>query len=470
MKKWVGLVVILTTLILGGYYGMGSITERTLKKNIAMINQSNGLFVKVDSYKRGWFCSNALITWHFHLPARSITNQMGEPAVLPAQDFEMQIPLKIAHGPIIFADSHVRLGLGYAHSDMSLPKPYAEQFTQLFTAESTRPVLNFSIFVNYLNNSRLHLDLPKFTLISKKADHAEFKWLGMTSDLRISSNVNDIHGRVAIDGMRWARERVATDLGTVVSDYDLHKTKLGLYSGDADLLLSALRVSQGGEQTLSVEKLNLHSTSDVTDGLFNAQFKLMLNQLVFDGKTYGPVLLDFAVRHLDAGVLAKINDKANASAKEADVQRHQLLMMILPELPSLLSKGAAIELSQLSIGMSDGVAKASLLLSLPTGDAANPFQMIQKMQGKAVVELPKIILKNILMDAVKQELIKEQTAASAVVDLSSQALEKANEKLAAMEKSGLLSVRGDDYVITLVLADGHLVVNDKPFNSAMMQF
>lgn len=32
MKKLTGLVIILAVLILGGYYGMGILTERTVKK------------------------------------------------------------------------------------------------------------------------------------------------------------------------------------------------------------------------------------------------------------------------------------------------------------------------------------------------------------------------------------------------------------------------------------------------------
>ena len=41
MKKLAGLIIILAVLILGGYYGMGVLTEKTIKKDIAIINQSN---------------------------------------------------------------------------------------------------------------------------------------------------------------------------------------------------------------------------------------------------------------------------------------------------------------------------------------------------------------------------------------------------------------------------------------------
>jgi len=48
MKKLAGLIIILAVLILGGYYGMGFLTERTIKRNINVINQSNGLYADVE--------------------------------------------------------------------------------------------------------------------------------------------------------------------------------------------------------------------------------------------------------------------------------------------------------------------------------------------------------------------------------------------------------------------------------------
>ena len=53
MKKLAGLIIILADLILGGYYGMGVLTERTFKKNIEVINQSNGLFAQVINAEHG---------------------------------------------------------------------------------------------------------------------------------------------------------------------------------------------------------------------------------------------------------------------------------------------------------------------------------------------------------------------------------------------------------------------------------
>ena len=57
MKKIAGLAVFLAVLILGSYYGTGIVTERTLKKNIALLDHSNGWAFEMAEYKRGFYRS-----------------------------------------------------------------------------------------------------------------------------------------------------------------------------------------------------------------------------------------------------------------------------------------------------------------------------------------------------------------------------------------------------------------------------
>ena len=74
MKKLAGLVIILAALVLGGYYGMGVLTEKTIRKNIEVIDQSNGLHAEIEQYDRGLFSSEAKIKWQLHIPERIVTD------------------------------------------------------------------------------------------------------------------------------------------------------------------------------------------------------------------------------------------------------------------------------------------------------------------------------------------------------------------------------------------------------------
>lgn len=480
MKKLLGLVLVLAALILGSYYVTGYITEHTFKKNIALISPSNGLAVSVGQYHRGWFHSNALLDMNLHIPARTVTNQDGQTTTVNEQDFKVQVPVDIYHGPVMIVDSKPLFGLGYAHSHVILPDSYAEKLTQNYTAESISPVLNMTLFVNYLNKSSLGLEMPAFKLISKQGN-TTFEWLGMTNQSSISSDRTYVNGRVMIDGVNLSKDKMNLVLGKITSNYNLHVTNMDLYLGDADFLISSLVVKEATEVTLDARELNVHSTNDVVDGLFNSHLSVKLDKMLNDGQSYGPVSLDMSLKNIDAVVLAKINEQANGMQQGTDAERHQVLMSLLPQLPKLLSKGTTFEVSDLNIGMEDGVVKGNMLVSLPANDLDNPFQLIQKIKGHGKLQISAAVLKRLIADSTKQALQAqapaEQTSpvdATAAVeppkDIDQLAIVKADEKIAALVKSGLLINHDSDYLIELELADGQLLVNGKPFNQAMLQY
>ena len=480
MKKIIGLLALLAILLLGAYYGMGVVTERTLKKNIAIINQSHELSVEMKQYHRSWFRSEALLNWSLHLPARTVTNQVGQTTTIPEQDYNVQLPLSIYHGPIVFADSKIRFGFGYAKSDVVLPKAYADEFKLKFASDSIPPVLNLTMFVNYWNKSIVQMNLPFFKLISKEG-HSQLEWLGLTSDLNVSSNASEISGHVVIEGIRFLKEKVSTVLGKVSSDYTLHRSKLGLYLGDANLSVPSLLITNENKKLLEVNGLDIHSNSDVNDDLFHSDFKATVDMIVADDKKYGPALVEFSVANLDATILAKLNEQAGAMQQSSDIQRQQILLSMLPELPKLLSKGAELHLTALRIGMPEGTVRGNLFLSLPKVDAGNPFELIQKIKGDAKLEIPVAFLKRFLNDSVKQSLqskaavkavivVPEAVPSTTEVDIDQQAIVQTDAKLAAFIASGALSMHDADYVIELALSQGQLLVNGKPFNSAMIQF
>ncbi len=509
MKKLTGLVIVVIAIILGGYYAMGVATERTLKKNIEMVSQSNGLYVDIEQYNRGWFKSSAVLNWRLHIPPRIEKNEAGQQVTISAKDYTIQMPLAISHGPVIFADANVWFGLGYAHTDLVLPPTYAQQFDAMYTSNSVKPHLDVSIFVNYLNNCRLHVMAPQFKLVAKDG-HSQFEWLGLNSDISISSQMSHVDGSVTLDGLSMMKGDMKAILGKTVSDYDLKQTETGLYLGDANLSVPSLLVTQNDQKVFALEQLDVHSSSQVTNGLFTSNFKSELDKMyTADSKVYGPGTIDVSIRNLDAQILAKINDEVNTIQQGNDTQRQQALLALLPEIPKLLSKGAQFEISKLSMVMPEGNINGDLLISLPNEETGNPFQLIQKIQGQGQLKITAAVLKSLAKDAAKQKLLTQPAqpsiapattvssttatadtaapvvpaaaptdAAEVVVteqpvqpqDIDQQASAQADEKLAALVKAGLLNVQGTDYVIQIKLANGQLSINDQPFNPAMMQF
>lgn len=534
MKKLIGLVVILAVLVLGGYYGMGVVTERTLNKNAHMINQSNGLHLDIQKYDRGWFTSLAQFHWTLHIPEHVVKNEDGQSSTVAAQDYDLDMPLKIYHGPFVFADSTMRFGLGYADTTIQIPPPAAkelsQQFTELFTNDSIKPEVKISVLVNYLNRSRLRIEVPTFKLIGKN-NTGTFEWLGLTNDITVSSNLGKIDGDLTVDGMKFEKDTTKANVGKISSEYNLHETEEGLYLGEANMSVPSLVVEDKGQKVFELEKFAVQSSSDIDGGLFNSYFETSLDKVLANDKTYGPGILKMSLKNLDAQVLAQMNKDINKMQQGTDAEKQQAMMALLPQLPKLFSKGAEFKITELSFSMPEGKIEGNLLVSLPQGDMSNPFQMIQKIQGEGKVKVPAAIVKQVMQESAKQQL-KQPSLQQAMVDqmqhdktqdaqangvesntttpadaqkpmapdlgqtasadkpqtdaqaqtatpsatpatpeeIDAKAKAQTDEKLASLVQAGVLVAKGDDYVVEFKLTDGQLTVNGQPFNPSTMKF
>ena len=511
MKKVIGLVVIVPAVVLGSYFGMGLLTKVAIDKSVRLINESNGVLVEIDKYDRGLYTSTAVLKWNIHIAEILSKNSDGQITTVPAQDYKLETPLTIYHGPVMFTNSGIKFGLGYARSDVSLPEDYATKFADVFTKESIRPKLNVSLFVNYLDNSQFHVDLPAFKLIFKDTGD-QIVWNGMNTHLQFSRSFRHIDGGFTIDGAMVTKDKMKANITKLVSDYEMKRTKSGIYIGEGSLSMSLLSVMDNDKPMFEVNDFFASSNSGIDDRLFHSNFKSSIKKCVLNGKVYGPGLIEFGLSNLDADILADIHSKSPALQQGSDADRQQALLAILPEIPKLFAKGPQFEVSTLKMEVPEGTITGKLLLSLPKGDAGNPFQMLQKLVGHSTLEIPMPVIKDLLITSLKQANPAEQVQPQKVLDpaiaeqmknssqangaakqkpgseLSAQTettgaskvlspeeqMQKlsaqADEKLSAMIREGTLVKKDKNYLIELDLAQGQLTVNGKPFTPAMIQF
>lgn len=482
MKKLTGLAIILAVLILGGYYGMGVLTEKTIKQNIAVINQSNGLFAEIEQYRRGWFKSDAKVKWRLHVPERVVKDANGQSQTVAAQDYQMEMPIIIHHGPFIYSNKRLRFGMGYAQSDIDLPQKYTEQFDSMFSKDSVKPQLDLSIFVNYFNQSTIGLSLPKFKLVAKDGT-GSFEWMGMDSTTSMSSKLDRVEGDIEVAGINFSAGGNNIVLGKVSSEYDLHKTPNGLYLGDATFSLPSFEVTSKDQKMFEIKEFELSSNSDIEESLFSTHFNVSLKSVLANGQNYGPAELELSLRNLDADVLARINDQATAMQNGTDAERRQAMLGMLPELPKLFGKGAEFEISKLDMTLPQGKIEGHILVSLPKGENANPLELIQKIQGNASLKVPMVLVKTLLKQSLMQQIANQPAMQKALVEqlqgaqagqspatTEQLATMQTDKQIAAVEQSGLIKVEGTDYVTEINLEQGKFTVNGKPFDPSMLKF
>lgn len=493
MKKFIGLVVILAALVLGSYYGMGYLTEQKVKESLNFVNRSNGLAASIVEYKRGWFTSKALLSWQVHVPEQTVENN-GQTQTTPAKDYKMQMPVTIYHGPVIVSKHGVKFGLGYAHTKLAMPPEYTEQFNNLFTNESTKPNIVVDFFVNYFGNSSIDMSVPAFKLFAKDGN-ATFEWMGMSTTTSVSSDLDKVGGNITVDGLTFKKDKIDTKMSTITSEYNLHKTDKGLFLGDASLSFPSFVVMDSDKKLFELGQFDIHSDSDIEDGLFSSHFKTSVEKIVANSQTYGPGNLEVAVRNLDADALARINEQAQQVQQGTDAERQRAMLAMLPELPKLFSKGAEFEVTEMNFVMPQGTVEGNLLVSLPKGEMGNPFELMQKIQGNGKLKMPAAVVKQLMTESIKQKMMSPQAqtdgqtaaattqptqqqsnpdttaqAAANSSDVSQQAVTLADKQLATLVQNGVLTQQGTDYVIEVSLNQGQFTINGKPYNPEMMKF
>ncbi|MDF1677841.1 MAG: YdgA family protein [Legionellaceae bacterium] len=504
MKKTLGIAVLLVVVVLGGYFSTGLITERTLKKNLKILNQTNGFSVELMAYHRGLFKSTADITWQMQVPEKVVKEANGQSLVVPPKFYSFDMPLIIYHGPVMLENGHVRFGLGAAEGQFSLPEKYAEEFSERFSSKSTKPKLSIKLFVSYFNKTHLEVDLPAFQLLTKN-DKSQFEWLGMDSDLSFSPESTRIQGHFNLEGLRVIGEKFRVILNKVKSEYDVHKAKNGLLLGKASLSLPVFQVADKTRTELEVKQLELNSKSTLENDLYGSSFHASFASMVSRDDTYGPAELDVAIKKLDAEVLADLNRRANQLQQSGTMggQAQQLLLSILPDSPKLISKGAVFEISTLKLGLPEGGAiDGAMEIAFPES-VDSPLQILPNIKGTGHLNIPATFLKSVLVRSSKRELLRQHEEDSAektsqaateksltptvlnaksgateeqkaspvtLAELNQQAVQHADQKLTDLIQMGALQAKGADYVVELKLSSGRLLVNGHPFHSGMLSF
>jgi uncharacterized protein YdgA (DUF945 family) len=511
MKKMAGLVVILAVLVLGSYFGMGIVTERTLKRSVAMVGHTTpGLSVDLSDYNRRWFEASAAVKVKIHIPEKTVTNTDGKFESIAAQEFTLDVPLSIKHGPIMYTHSGVLFGLGSAHTKLNLPKEAVDRFNQYFAADSTHPYLNLSVFVNYLNQSRFQFKIPTFKLILKEG--GEVTWQGMDGTMHVSSDLKQFDGRSKLDGIRFIKDQVTAEINAFTTDYLLKKTNDGLYLGQAGFAVDAIKAAKQGQALFDLAQLKVRTDSAVSNNLFESSFKTSFDKILLETKQYGPGLFEMSIKNLDAKVLANINTEVNNLQNASVPDRQRMLFAMLPELPKLFAQGAEFEISTLKLTVPDGDIDGHLRVALPKTENVNPLQILQKVEGDGKIQVPTAVVKQLLIMSLLQKATVEtspqgqmnpQLTQSKPADTQTtpqpatenqtsqpvntatvspdtqtkpleiqmqQATTDAETKLAALIQANLLVEQGKNYVIELHLAEGKFTVNGRPFDPNAFKF
>jgi uncharacterized protein YdgA (DUF945 family) len=460
MKKGTALLISFLLLILIAYYVMGVIVERTLNNNLSTLPNTSILSVHLDKYQRGLFSSRAILAIKMHIPEQ--TTEDGRLKVDPAVDFDLEFPLIINHGPVIFTDHGIRFGMG-------------EATTQLQT--------HYNVLINYLNKTIFTYTLPSFAFkINVRSEDFQFEWLGARDLFSISANMKKLDSHFILYGLNGSGNNVVFKLGKVIHNIQLTHAQDGLWLGHTDLSIPSATISTGDKNNFDLKSFNFMLGSDLNEGALNFKSEISLKKLLLDDKVYGPSTLKWGIRNLDPVAMASIN-QLEWKMLENNPDSNLLTLKLLAELPKLLAKGAELELSEMILNFPEGKITGSFKIFLPKNENA-PGKLLQEAHGEGQFKASIAVVKQLTTFFIEEELQKQaaktqvlssaqQSGATpattnapmpAATNIHDEAQKQAKQNIQTLVNKGLLKIDGTDYVLNFKLENGQFIINGQPFN------
>lgn len=467
MKKCTGLLLSLAVLVLAAYYVMGLVVERTLTKNISVIPENPVLSVNLDDYQLGWFSSKTVLDIKMHIPEQTMRDKNGAPATEPPLDLVLKFPLIINHGPIIFTDAGIRFGMGHV---------------------TTRPQTHYQAFVNYFNNTLFKYTFPSVTFETKMGSKDfQFEMSGISALLSLSPKVEKVDGNITLYGLSGAGDNVVFKLGEVFNDFKFNKVEDGLWIGQTHYFLSSAALSMENKKVFDLEGFDLSFSSNIADGSLNFDFDASLKKLLVDDKNYDSGVLKLRIKNLDKEAMININKQQWKMMQNSQDATLPMLAM-MAEMPKLFSKGAELELSELTATLPEGKITGNLKITLPK--EGNPDQLLLKARGKGQFKAPMAAVRKLAVPFIEEGLKKQAERSSqdqsatrdpavaitntasptpTAQDFNADAQKQVDKMLQDLVDQGILKVEGSDYVLNFELENQQITVNGKPFDPSKLK-
>lgn len=470
MKKWTGIILsIIVVLILISYFAIGFLIENTLYKNINSIPKSSAFNIQLNKYHRGWFSSRAAISLKMHIPAQTTTDNNGITKTEPSADIDMEFPVLIKHGPFIITSYGLRFGAGLV---------------------TTQPETHYQAFISYLNRTIFRYTLPSFAMegkIGQNEGNFQFSWQGLSSLIRVASNLDHIDGNFKLLGMKGAannpsnpQNNLTFDIGKISYDYQFKQHQDWLWIGKTRFKIPSLDLNLAGKHAFGLTQFIFQAGSDVTsDNQMNVDLKVSLQKLLVMNQNYGPGVFHLSIRNLDPAVAAQINQQEfNLIQNNSDP--NLIILALATESPKLLAKGAVFELSEMNLTVPEGKITGNFKLAVPQNQGNDLSHLMQNIYGEGHFRAPIATIKSMVTASLKsnnsQPNANVQSNSPPINTDPTQILVKPeNEALQAdnllknLVDKGFLKIEGNDYSLTFKIENQKILINGVLFHPEMMK-
>jgi uncharacterized protein YdgA (DUF945 family) len=447
-------VVVLAVLVAGPWF-LGERAERVYRDELAALQrQSKAPRIVSETYRRGWFHSEASIE------LRPATGDLAE-------DLRLHIDSRISHGPRALVDLTWPPALARVDSTLQLEHPALHLSG---VQADTR--------IGWNGEGLTRIALPGLNQPASGGKPG-LRTAAGHGELRMNPATGPVAASIDIPSLEVLGEGGAI----LVSLRDLHAANTilpwlpGLRIASGDLRIGQVR-AEGPDGPTEARDLSLSVESRPKGGLLDVHLSYRAGVLRIGGADYAPSQADFSATRLDGATLAALQrDLEGLSGKnlpEAMVGIATAAIM-MQHLPALAAVDPGIALDRLDIATPSGPVTGRVVLGvkgLTAADIDSRGTWMRRLVGEGELSLPRAVALAVLTAAQRQKTLDAAEDSASVESTPEQ--EQAMADAAAMQiddlvQEGWIAADGERLQTVLKLADGLLTVNGKtlPIGGAM---
>jgi uncharacterized protein YdgA (DUF945 family) len=460
MKKLLVPVIIILAIILIPPSITGSKAKQELDTLIELIAESPGYNASWESYNKGWFSSDAILTV-------SIDKILFDASQTGTYDVSLKLDAK--HGLFLFSDTQT---VGLFSYTFRLLDEQTEVIKQNLDYDTTN---EFYLSVGSVDLTGNLVISDRLAAFSASEDGTELSFAGYTGNGTYSAsqelNYTGVIGKLSIDKPETVTFNMSESELSLVADYsqliasNLAPSTFSFTTGEI-----FFTTEEDGDMT--IENLDTSGEIIIADDQksFDMTFEASAAKGLLGDEEFQDFTANFGYNDISIGLY-----EAYISALEKVNNFEDPAQIFTPELTEqFLASGMGFSVEKLSITLPDGKFNSSLNITLPaqtdlTADAVfqNPIILTQALLANAKITMDEPLVQQIATAQVEQSIqqqIESQRAIGQEVNLTDDEIDalvaqSVDPTLAALVQQRFIQKNGSVYESNFSFKNGQATVN-----------
>jgi len=459
MKKVIVILLLLVALGAAAPFGFGFWADARLAELVAEANKSGVVDFTIIKTEKGWFTTQVILEAE---PSGKLADSINKSKMPLAAGSKLVLRGTIYHGPFPFMNGSLSMIPVIGTMDSRFVKGI----------DSTEGLVNIDYSMKVIfaltGNTNVKIDIPAWNGPLGKGD-ANLEWKGLRGDISFSSGMKSAKMDIKAPFMKVLSKKGTLLMESFSIESDSKEGIEGLSLGNANFKIGKIEFKEamsGSDFKMSDAAMVVNSGA-TGDNVY-MDMSLNIANVIASGEQYGPFVFKFGLKNLDAGALARIQEKVNA-ASEGKLPPDQVKMMMattmMAEMSNLLTKGPVVEIPELSLRSTVGNMMGSARLSVDTSKPAllaNPFLIKNALVGEVDIEISEKLMVAMTLVTIRKEF-KEAQIKYTEDQLKTMAQSRVNKRMSGLVAANMFVKDGDMYRFKAGIKDGIPTVNGQPF-------